>query len=131
MRGHTQEGELHRHHAELGQAEFSLELIENVRVECNVHIVEMSVARGYREVVWPAVWPAAVVVAVMVATREAIPQTLVAVLADLACGALLYVAIFFLLALPRDEREWFTTALTEITGLRAPGLGLRTRKSEA
>jgi O-antigen/teichoic acid export membrane protein len=94
-------------------------------------IVEMSVARGYREVVWPAVWPAAVVVAIMVATREAIPQTLLAVLADLACGALLYVAIFFLLALPRDEREWFTTALTEITGLRAPGLGLRTRKSEA
>ena len=94
-------------------------------------VVDMSIARGYREVVWPTVWPAFIVVAVMMATRNAIPQTLFAVLTDLACGGLLYVAIFFLLALPRDEREWFTTAINQVTGLRAPGLGLRTRKSEA
>jgi O-antigen/teichoic acid export membrane protein len=94
-------------------------------------VVEMPVARGYREVVWPAVWPAFVVVAVMLATRNAIPQTLIAVLIDLACGGLLYVAIFFLLALPRDEREWFTMAMNQVIGLSAPRYALRARKSEA
>jgi O-antigen/teichoic acid export membrane protein len=93
--------------------------------------VELPVARGYREIVWPVVWPAFVVVTLLTATRHAIPQTLLAVLLDLACGGLLYVAIFFLFALPRDEREWFTTAINQVTGMRAPGFGLRTRKSEA
>ncbi len=94
-------------------------------------VVALPVARGYREIVWPAVWPAFVVVTLLAATRHQVPQTLTAVLADLACGGLLYAAIFFLLALPRDEREWLTQAINEITGLRTPGYGLRARKSEA
>jgi O-antigen/teichoic acid export membrane protein len=94
-------------------------------------VVELPLARGYREVVWPAVWPALVVVAVLSFTRHAVPQSLVAVLADLAFGALLYIAIFFLLALPRDEREWLTKAINQVTGLRTPGYALRAGKSEA
>ena len=65
------------------------------------------------------------------ATRHQVPPTLVAMLADLACGGLLYAAIFFLFALPRDEREWLTRAINQLTGLRTPGYGLRARKSEA
>jgi O-antigen/teichoic acid export membrane protein len=95
-------------------------------------VVELPVARGYREVVWPAVWPAFVVVTLLAATRHALPETLVAVMLDLAFGGLLYLAIFFLVALPRDEREWFTLAINQVTGLRAPGYAaLRARKSEA
>jgi O-antigen/teichoic acid export membrane protein len=87
-------------------------------------VVALPVARGYREVVWPAVWPAFVVGAVLALTRNAVPPHLVAVLADLGLGALLYAAIFFLLALPREEREWFTTAVNQLTGFRVlkPGV---------
>ena len=81
-------------------------------------VVGLPVARGYREVVWPAVWPGLVVVALLWATRHAVPANLLAVLADLAFGALLYVAIFFLLALPRDERRWFSRAINQVTGFR-------------
>jgi O-antigen/teichoic acid export membrane protein len=94
-------------------------------------VVEMPLARGYREMVWPAVWPAVVVVALLNVTRHAVPETLAAVLADLAFGALLYTAIFFLVALPHDERAWFTKAINQVTGLRAAGYALRAGKSEA
>ena len=92
--------------------------------------VALPVARGYREVVWPALWPGAVVVAVLALTRHQVAVNLVAVLADLALGGLLYAAIFLLCALPRDEREWFSSAINQITGLRTPGVTLRARKSE-
>jgi O-antigen/teichoic acid export membrane protein len=92
--------------------------------------VALPAARGYREIVWPAVWPGAVVVTLLALTRHAVPPNLVAVLADLALGALLYAAIFLLCALPREEREWFSDAINQITGLRPPGWSLRARKSE-
>jgi hypothetical protein len=71
------------------------------------------------------------VVILLSVTRHAVPQSLVAVLADLALGGLLYAAIFFLVALPRDERDWFTKAIGQVAGMRGPGYGLRARKSEA
>ena len=92
--------------------------------------VGMPVALGYREMVWPAVWPGAVVVVLLAVTRHAVPPNLVAVLADLALGALLYMAIFLLCALPRSEREWISDAINQVTGLRTPWWGLRARKSE-
>ena len=92
--------------------------------------VDLPVARGYREIVWPTVWPGVLVFALFALTRSAVPATLVAVLADIAVGGLLYAAIFFLCALPRGEREWFSNAISQVTGLRTPGWGLRARKSE-
>jgi O-antigen/teichoic acid export membrane protein len=77
-------------------------------------VVELSVWRGYREVVWPALWPAVVTVSVLLATRHAIPVRIVAVLAHLAAGGLLYVALFYLFGLGRDERRWFSTALNQM-----------------
>ena len=80
--------------------------------------VALPVLRGYREIVWPAFWPAAVVAGLLVMTRHAVPANLLAVLADLAAGGLLYAAIFFLAALPRDERLWFSNAINQVTGFR-------------
>jgi O-antigen/teichoic acid export membrane protein len=94
-------------------------------------VVGMPVARGYREIVWPAVWPALLVVTLLTATRHQVPQTLLVVLMDVACGILLYAAMFFLFALPRDEWQWFTEATNRLTGFRAPGFVLRAWKSEA
>jgi hypothetical protein len=78
------------------------------------HVVEVGVWRGYREVVWPAVWPAVVVMSLLAATRHLVPVRVVAVLAQLAIGGLLYAALFFLFGLARDERRWFSSALNQV-----------------
>ena len=76
--------------------------------------VELSVFQGYRRVVWPAVWPALIVMAVVASTRDLLPLRLAAVLAHMAAGAVAYAALFVACGLERDEREWFTTKLTEL-----------------
>jgi O-antigen/teichoic acid export membrane protein len=76
--------------------------------------VELSVFEGYRQVVWPAVWPAVFVVAAMAYTRHAIPLRLIAVLALLAVGAVMYAALFVAFGLEREERQWFTHKITEL-----------------
>jgi O-antigen/teichoic acid export membrane protein len=76
--------------------------------------VDLSVIEGFRRVVWPAVWPALFVMAAIAYTRHAIPLRLVAVLAHLAVGALVYTATFFAFGLDREERQWFTRKLTEL-----------------
>lgn len=88
-------------------------------------VVGISVWQGYRQVVWPAVWPAGIAIAVLAETRHAVPAELTAVLAHMAFGGLLYAAVFFLCGLQREERQWFVSAFTQITGLRVPGFGLR------
>jgi O-antigen/teichoic acid export membrane protein len=76
--------------------------------------VELSVAEGYRQVVWPAVWPAIFVIAALAYTRHAIPLRLIAVLAHLALGAVAYGVLFVAFGLEREERHWFTGKLTEL-----------------
>ena len=77
---------------------------------------------AYRLIVWPAVWPAVVVMSVLYATRQAVPLHLLAVLAHLAMGGLLYAALFYLFGLGRDERQWFTSAFTQVWRRRSERL---------
>jgi O-antigen/teichoic acid export membrane protein len=76
--------------------------------------VDLSVLDGYRLVVWPALWPAVFVIAALAYTRHAIPLRLIAVLAHLGGGAVMYAALFFAFGLDREERQWFTRKLTEL-----------------
>jgi len=76
--------------------------------------VDLAVWRGYREIVWPAVWPAFFVIALLAQVRHAVPERLIAALALLAAGGLLYAAIFFAFGLGREERRWFTSAVSQV-----------------
>jgi O-antigen/teichoic acid export membrane protein len=76
--------------------------------------VELDVLSGYRRVVWPAVWPALIVMAAVAYTRHLVPLRLVAVLAHMIAGAITYVVLFVACGLEREERQWFTTKLTEL-----------------
>ena len=62
------------------------------------------------------VWPAAIVIGVLSATTDAVPPSLIAVLLHLAFGGLLYMAIFTLCGLDKDERQWL---LSTFTGMRS------------
>jgi purine-cytosine permease-like protein len=77
-------------------------------------VVDLGAWRGYRDVVWPAVWPAVVTMSVLFGTRQLLPVRISAVLAHLAAGGLLYVALFFLFGLGRDERRWFSAAFNQV-----------------
>lgn len=76
-------------------------------------VVDLGVWRGYREIVWPAVWPAFIVAAVLIEVRHMVPQQLIAALALLAFGGLLYGAIFFSFGLAREERNWFRSTVNQ------------------
>jgi hypothetical protein len=88
----------------------------------------MPTHRAYRSIVWPAVWPAAIVATLLVTTRHQLPvwdvrSTIVRstpVLLHMGFGALLYVALFFQFGLPRAERQWVTTSVTEVLRRRRP-----------
>jgi O-antigen/teichoic acid export membrane protein len=77
-------------------------------------VVGLTAWDGYRQIVWPAVWPIFFVGTLLAATRHLIPATLTAVFAHLAFGGLLYAAIFFLVGLDRQERQWFSSALNQV-----------------
>ncbi|MGE0444956.1 MAG: oligosaccharide flippase family protein [Vicinamibacterales bacterium] len=68
--------------------------------------------------VWPAAWPALVVFGLLAVARGVIEQTLLSVAITGALAALLYVALFFGLALQRRDRELYTTKALEILGRR-------------
>jgi O-antigen/teichoic acid export membrane protein len=76
--------------------------------------VGLTVAGGYRAIVWPAVWPALIVLTLLSSTRHLMPGGLVFVLADMAAGALLYAALFFRFGLNRAERAWMTAAVNQL-----------------
>lgn len=68
--------------------------------------------------VWPAVWPAIVVGCMLVAVRDYMGATLIGVAIQAAAGGLLYLALFFAVALGRGDRALYTTKAREILGRR-------------
>ena len=65
----------------------------------------------------PAIWPALVVGAVLVLARNAMPLVLVAVLAQMAFGGLLYLALF-IFAIGAHDRAMYTAKVLELFGRR-------------
>jgi O-antigen/teichoic acid export membrane protein len=77
-------------------------------------VVEMPAGDAFRSAVWPAVWPALPSGAMLMACRGLIgTQTGVTLLAATG-AAVIYVAIFFLLAIPGEERRWYSSKLSSL-----------------
>jgi O-antigen/teichoic acid export membrane protein len=83
-------------------------------------VVGLRTWQGYAEVVWPATWPAALTLTMLLTTRHVLPVSKIAVLLHMGAGALLYAMVFFLCALPRTERRWFTSSLMDMWRRRRP-----------
>jgi O-antigen/teichoic acid export membrane protein len=86
-------------------------------------VVGLPTTEGYRRIVWPVMWPAAIVITLMASTRHLIPVTdagmpnvamLSVVLPHMAAGALLYAGLFYMFGLDREERRWFSSAVTHV-----------------
>lgn len=82
------------------------------------HRVGLSVGSVWRQAVWPTAWPAAVVGCILTLTRDFTGDTLVGVALASAAGGLLYLGLFFAVAIGRRDRALYTTKALEILGRR-------------
>jgi O-antigen/teichoic acid export membrane protein len=80
--------------------------------------VGLSVGEAVRHSVFPAVWPAIIVGVVLAATRHISSGTLLAVLLQASGGGLLYLALFFVIAIGRRDRALYAAKFAELVGRR-------------
>ena len=81
--------------------------------------VGLPVSAVVRRAVWPAAWPALLVGGLLEATRDLTGGTLTGVGIAAALGGLLYIWLFFAVAIGRGDRVLYTTKAREILGWRA------------
>jgi len=82
------------------------------------HRVGLSVGEAVRHSVVPALWPAVIVGMVLALTRHISSGTLLAVVLQASGGGLLYLALFFVIAIGRRDRALYTAKVVELVGRR-------------
>jgi peptidoglycan biosynthesis protein MviN/MurJ (putative lipid II flippase) len=78
----------------------------------------LSVGYAFMHSVLPAVWPAALVGLLLLLTRSISTGTLLAVVLQAAAGGVLYLALFFAIAIGRRDRALYTAKALELVGRR-------------
>jgi uncharacterized membrane protein len=88
--------------------------------------VGLSVGRGMTESVLPAIWPAFVIAAVLALTRHISSGTLLAVACQTAAAGILYLALFFTVAISKHDRAYYIAKAALLTRKRrlAPATGV-------
>ena len=76
--------------------------------------VGLPLRRAVLEAIFPAVWPAIAVGVVLAFTRGISSGTLLAVLAQAAAACVLYLTLFFALAINRDDRQLYLGKLQQL-----------------
>jgi O-antigen/teichoic acid export membrane protein len=77
--------------------------------------VELPLRTVVAEALWPAIWPVAVMVAYVEATVSFVGDSLVAVGAEMAAAAAVYVTTFVFFGLSRRERRFYFEKLAALT----------------
>lgn len=80
--------------------------------------VGLSVGYAFTHSVLPAVWPAGVVGIGLLITRHISSGTLLAVVLQAFAGGVLYLALFFAIAIGRRDRALYTSKALELVGRR-------------
>jgi hypothetical protein len=80
--------------------------------------VDVSVASAFRHAVWPALWPALVTTGCLFLTRGISSGTLLAVMLQAGGAGLLYLALFFLIAVGRRDRSQYAGKFMEVIARR-------------
>jgi O-antigen/teichoic acid export membrane protein len=80
--------------------------------------VELPIGHAVVHSVLPALWPAAVTAAALLAMRSLSSGTLLAVVLQAAVGSVIYIALFFAVAIDRSDRTLYTTKALELVGRR-------------
>lgn len=80
--------------------------------------VDLPIGQAVRHSVWPAAWPAVVVAAALAGTARISSGTLLAVLLQVGAAGLVYLALFFGLAIGRRDRAAYTARLRSLFASR-------------
>ncbi|MFL6278612.1 MAG: oligosaccharide flippase family protein [Vicinamibacterales bacterium] len=80
--------------------------------------VGLPLGEAVRHSVFPAVWPALIVGIALALTRHISSGTLLAVVLQASGGGLLYMALFFAIAIGRRDRALYTAKFVELVGRR-------------
>ena len=76
--------------------------------------VELSRWTVIRQSVWPAAWPAMVMAAFILAAKRFSDGSWRWLVVQAMVAALIYVALFLLFAISRDERDWYFNKVKEV-----------------
>jgi O-antigen/teichoic acid export membrane protein len=77
--------------------------------------VNLTLARAWRDAIWPALWPASVMTAFVVLTRPFVPVSLLAVAAQMAASTLVYALVFTMFAISAAERRVFISRFMQLS----------------
>jgi len=80
--------------------------------------VDISLASAFRHALWPTLWPALVTAGCLFLTRGISSGTLLAVMLQAGGAGLLYLALFFLIALGRRDRAQYAGKFMEVVARR-------------
>ena len=83
-------------------------------------LVGLGVGYAFTHSVLPAIWPAGVVGIGLLMTRHVSSGTLLAVVLQAVAGGVLYLALFFAIAIGRRDRALYTTKALELAGRGRP-----------
>jgi peptidoglycan biosynthesis protein MviN/MurJ (putative lipid II flippase) len=90
--------------------------------------IGLPVRRAVTEAIFPAVWPAVAVGILLALTRSISSGTLLAVLVQAAVAFVLYVVLFFGVAIARDDRHLYLGKMLQLVRrVRPSGPGPRSR----
>ena len=90
--------------------------------------IGLPLRRAVMEAIFPAVWPAVAVGILLAVTRSISSGTLLAVLVQAAAAFVLYVVLFFAVAIDRDDRQLYLGKMLQLVRrVRPSGPGPRSR----
>jgi O-antigen/teichoic acid export membrane protein len=76
--------------------------------------VGVGLSEAFRAAVWPALWPIALTAGTVLSLRRVMPPNLLTVAVMCAAGSLAYAFVFFVFAVPRDDRDLYTAKVREL-----------------
>ena len=80
--------------------------------------VGVPLSRAVAQAIFPAVWPAVIMAGLLAMTRHISSGTFLAVVAQAAAGGVLYLALFFMLAIGKRDRADYVAKLGQLTRRR-------------
>jgi O-antigen/teichoic acid export membrane protein len=76
--------------------------------------VELDLSQALKTAIIPALWPGLVMAAFLVLSRNVAGVSLAAIAFQAVTAGLIYLAVFLLLAIDRQERQWYLSKLRQL-----------------
>jgi hypothetical protein len=76
--------------------------------------VQLSMREALKSAIFPSVWPLVVMASFLAITRNFFAANLPAIGLQAVTAALIYLAVFLLVAIDREDRQWYVAKAREL-----------------